>query len=162
MAKTIRCRGTSGGGFLTHDGHVGQRLARKAILGFYSEVILPSFYDVVMDTPFLARHGQKHLVGVSGEVLEIGAGTGLKLPHYLKGVRKISTVNSNRGMNRRLQARGKATGMEVDMRAASSEQLPFEDVTFASIVSTLTLCSISRPGRCKQTRSRLGRGLAAL
>lgn len=90
----------------------------------------------------LARRRQAQLAGVPGEVLEIGVGTGLNLPHYPERVRKISTVDPNRGMNRRLRARIAKTGMEVDSRVTSGEQLPFEDASFDFVVNTLTLCSI--------------------
>ncbi|MEQ8784667.1 MAG: class I SAM-dependent methyltransferase [Pirellulaceae bacterium] len=122
--------------------HVGRHFSRTEILGFYSEVILPRFYDILMDTPFLSRRRQEQLAGVSGEVLEIGAGTGLNLPHYPQSVRRIATVDPNRGMHKRLQARIAETGVEVDTWVVSGEQLPFEDASFDFVVSTLTLCSI--------------------
>jgi ubiquinone/menaquinone biosynthesis C-methylase UbiE len=111
-------------------------------LGFYSEVTLPRFYDVLMDTPPLAQQRQEQLCGVSGEVLKIGAGTGLNLPHYPEAVRRISTVDPNRGTNKRLQIRVDAASVEVDHQITSAEQLPFDDASFDFVVSTLTLCSI--------------------
>ena len=80
---------------------------------------------------------------MSGEVLEIGVGTGLNLPHYPEQVGKVTTVDPNPGMNRKLAKRIAQTKIEVDQRVLSSEALPFDDATFDCVVSTITLCSIA-------------------
>jgi ubiquinone/menaquinone biosynthesis C-methylase UbiE len=82
------------------------------------------------------------LAHASGNLLEIGFGTGLNLPYYPPHVRKLTTVDPNAGMYRRARRRIKQTGIEVDRRVLGGERLPFEDGTFDCIVSTFTLCSI--------------------
>jgi len=111
-------------------------------MGFYSKSIFPRFYDRLMDKPFWAKHRNEQLASVDGEVLEIGVGTGLNLPHYPPHVRKITTADPNPGMNKRLQRRIDETGIEVDTQIISSESLPFDEATFDCVVSTITLCSI--------------------
>ena len=111
-------------------------------MGFYSNVIFPRFYDCVVDQPFWAKHRREQLSSAAGEILEIGVGTGLNLPHYPYHVRRITTVDPNPGMNRRLQRRIDETGIEVDKQMISSEALPFDEATFDCVVSTITLCSI--------------------
>jgi ubiquinone/menaquinone biosynthesis C-methylase UbiE len=95
-----------------------------------------------MDKPFWAKYRQEQLVSVDGEILEIGVGTGLNLPHYPKHVRRITTADPNPGMNKRVQRRIDQTGIEVDKQIISSESLPFEKGEFDCVVSTITLCSI--------------------
>jgi ubiquinone/menaquinone biosynthesis C-methylase UbiE len=111
-------------------------------VGVYSEVIFPRFYDCVMDKPFWGKYRKEQLASADGEILEIGVGTGLNLPHYPEHVRRIVTVDPNPGMNRKLQRRIEQSGIEVDKRVLSSEHLPFGDETFDCVVSTITLCSI--------------------
>lgn len=111
-------------------------------MGFYSKFIFPRFYDQLADKPHWIKHRKEQLASAEGEVLEIGVGTGLNLPHYPAQVRKITTVDPNPGMNRRLQRRIEEMGIDVDKRISSSEELPFEDATFDYVVSTMTLCSI--------------------
>jgi ubiquinone/menaquinone biosynthesis C-methylase UbiE len=108
----------------------------------YSSIFLPCLCDHFLGQPFLASYRQKLLAGVTGDILEIGFGTGLNLPHYPAGVRKITTVDPNPGMHRRARQRIASTGIEVDQRLLSSERLPFADNRFDCIVSTWTLCSI--------------------
>jgi len=116
-------------------------------VGFYSEVIFPRLCDLLMDRPFLAKQRQRLLATVHGEVLEVGFGTGLNLPHYPAPVRRITTVDPSAGMHRLAQRRVRKSGIEVDQRVQSGERLPFENGTFDCVVSTFTLCSIENVGQ---------------
>ncbi len=111
-------------------------------MGLYSNHIFPRLYDCLMDTPFWGKYRSEQLASVDGEVLEIGVGTGLNLPHYPSHVRKITTVDPNRGMNKQLQRRVDESGVDVDKQIITSESLPFDETTFDCVISTLTLCSI--------------------
>jgi ubiquinone/menaquinone biosynthesis C-methylase UbiE len=95
-----------------------------------------------MNKSLLARHRRQLLAAAHGDVVEIGFGTGLNLPYYLKGVRKLTAVDPNPGMHRLAQKRIKQTTIEVDQHVVGGERLPFEDNRFDCAVSTFTLCSI--------------------
>jgi len=95
-----------------------------------------------MDRPFVAKHRQQLLATVSGDVLEIGFGTGLNLPYYPAQVRRITTVDPNAGMHRLAQRRVRRSKIEVDQRVLSGERLPFEGDRFDCAICTFTLCSI--------------------
>jgi len=114
---------------------------------FYSQVIFPRLCEFFLNRPFVARYRQELLTTAGGNILEIGFGTGLNLPHYPSQVRKITVVDPNPGMHRRALQRIAATGIEVDRRMLGSEQLPFEDRVFDCVVSTFTLCSIDKVGQ---------------
>lgn len=111
-------------------------------MGFYSEVVFPRICDFLMDRPFVAKHRQQLLATVSGDVLEIGFGTGLNLPYYPAQVRRITTVDPNAGMHRLAQRRVRRSKIEVDQRVLSGERLPFEGDRFDCAICTFTLCSI--------------------
>lgn len=111
-------------------------------MGFYSKVIFPRFYDCLINRPFWAKYRQEQLASVDGEILEIGVGTGLNLSYYPDYVKRITTVDPNPGMNKKLQRRIDETGFEVDRQVISSESLPFDEGAFDCVVSTITLCSI--------------------
>ena len=111
-------------------------------MGFYSLVIFPRLCDFLLSKPLVAKHRRELLASVSGNVLEIGFGTGLNLPHYPAHVRKLTAVDPNVGMSRLAQKRIKRAGIEVDLQVVSGERLPFEDSSFDCVVSTFTLCSI--------------------
>jgi len=118
-------------------------------VGFYSQVIFPRLCNLLLNRPHVARHRRELLAHASGDVLEIGFGTGLNLPHYPAQVRKITTVDPNPGMYRLAQKRIQRTAMEVDQRLLGGERLPFEDNRFDCAVSTFTLCSIEDVGQAQ-------------
>jgi ubiquinone/menaquinone biosynthesis C-methylase UbiE len=116
-------------------------------MNFFSQVIVPRLCDLFLNKSLLARHRRAVLAGAYGEVVEIGFGTGLNLPYYPKGVRKLTAVDPNPGMHRLAQKRIKQRGIEVDQQVLSGARLPFEDNRFDCAVSTFTLCSIEEVAR---------------
>lgn len=112
-------------------------------MGYYSQVVFPCLCDLVMRQPFLAPYRRELLAAVSGDILEIGFGTGLNLPFYPPQVRKLTAVDPNVGMHARAKKRIAQSGIEVDRRVLDCEWLPFAAKTFDCVVSTWTLCSIT-------------------
>ena len=113
-------------------------------MGFYSNFILPQAMDWVMSNPVLSQYRQEVLAEVSGKVLEIGFGTGLNLLYYPQNIQKLTTIDTNYGMNNLAQKRIQASKIRVDSRILNGENLPMPDNSFDSVVSTWTLCSIAR------------------
>ena len=111
-------------------------------MGLYSRLVFPWLCDLTLRTPNVAKHRQELLADASGEILEIGFGTGLNLPHYPQHVRRITVVDPNPGMHRLAKRRIEQFGIEVDDRLVGGEQLPFDQGTFDCVVSTFTLCSV--------------------
>lgn len=112
-------------------------------MGFYSQVILPRLLDWSLSDPNLAKYRQELLADVTGEVLEIGFGTGLNLAYYPEHIHKITTIDVNIGMNTLAKKRIDDSGIQVEQLLLSSENLLMADNTFDSVVSTWTLCSIA-------------------
>ncbi len=111
-------------------------------MGFYSNLIVPYCIDFSMSGANLREYRQKLLADVSGEILEIGFGTGLNLPHYPEEVNKITTIDPNPGMQKLARSRINQSQITVDYKILNSESLPIVDSTFDSVVCTWTLCSI--------------------
>ena len=111
-------------------------------MGFYSEKIIPFFYDKSMDKPHIEEGRKEILKDVSGDVLEIGFGTGLNLPHYPSTINKLTIIDKNPGMNKKAQKRIKQSDIDIESKVLNGEELPFENDSFDSVVSTYTLCSI--------------------
>jgi ubiquinone/menaquinone biosynthesis C-methylase UbiE len=86
----------------------------------------------------------------AGRTLEIGAGTGLNLAHYTDAVTELVVTEPDPFMATRLRDRLAAEPPKpADARVveAPAEQLPFEDGSFDTVVSTLVLCSVNAPDR---------------
>lgn len=111
-------------------------------MGLYWDILFPRLCDWALGQPHFARYRRQLLAGVAGEILEIGIGTGLNLPHYPAQVRRITAVDPSPGMSRLLQKRVARTDIEVDHRMLGGDSLPFADESFDCVVSTWTLCSV--------------------
>jgi SAM-dependent methyltransferase len=115
-----------------------------ANMGFYSRVVFPRLCNFLLDNPIVADHRRELLAGADGEILEIGFGTGLNLPCYPERIRRVTVVDPNAGMHRLAKRRIQQTGIAVDQRLVSGEQLPFDAGKFDCVISTFTLCSIAQ------------------
>jgi SAM-dependent methyltransferase len=111
-------------------------------VGFYSEKIFPILCNLLLDQPDVARQRQQLLTSVSGEILELGFGSGLNLPYYPRHVRRITTVDPNVGMHRLAQRRVRRSRIEVTQLLVSGEDIPSANDQFDCVVCTFTLCSI--------------------
>ena len=83
------------------------------------------------------------LTGARGRVLEIGAGTGLNLPLYPEqGIVELVLTEPEEPMARRLDERAHARSPVSRVVRAPAEDLPFDDDSFDTVVSTLVLCTV--------------------
>lgn len=79
---------------------------------------------------------------LSGEVLEVGFGSGLNLPYYPPAVTAVTAVEPS-AVARRLAARRiAALPAPVVFAGTDAARLPLPDGSFDSALSTLTLCTI--------------------
>lgn len=108
--------------------------------------LMGAIYDPFMrqvEDECLRAWRRELLAEARGEVLEIGAGTGANLPHYLFGASHISRLvltEPDRHMRARLD---RALGeRKHEVVSASAEELPFDAGRFDFVVCTLVLCSV--------------------
>jgi ubiquinone/menaquinone biosynthesis C-methylase UbiE len=99
------------------------------------------------------------LADASGEVLEIGAGTGANLDIYGPKVASLTLTEPEPPMMRRLKRHVATSGLTAMVLRAPAEDLPFEDQSFDVVVSTLVLCGVSdQPRALRQIRRVLRSG----
>jgi len=112
-------------------------------MGFYSNIIIPFFYDCSMVSKKI-NEGRKSILGkiTEEEILEIGFGTGINLKFYPQNVKKIIGVDANGGMLKQAQKKISNGRFEIELINQSSESLPFPDNSISAVASTYTLCSI--------------------
>jgi ubiquinone/menaquinone biosynthesis C-methylase UbiE len=83
------------------------------------------------------------LIGqASGRALEIGAGTGANLALYGAAVESITLTEPEQPMIRRLERRVREHTPSATVLRAPAEDLPFEDDSFDTVISTLVLCGV--------------------
>ena len=90
---------------------------------------------------------ERLLAGASGDVLEIGGGTGANLPWYGPAVSSLTITEPQPPMLRRLERKVRENGVgqhgpDAKVLRAPAEDLPFGDDSFDVAVSTLVLCGV--------------------
>jgi ubiquinone/menaquinone biosynthesis C-methylase UbiE len=85
------------------------------------------------------------LASLEGRVLELGAGTGLNLNYYPNHLEKLTLVEPDPFMRRRLASRleGHCLRPVVSVLDTSAEALSLNDAIVDTIVGTLVLCSVT-------------------
>lgn len=103
-----------------------------------------------------ARRRRRLYEQASGDVLEVGVGTGLNLEHYPAEVHVTATDVSQR-MLERARARAAVAPAEVDLEVADVEDLPYADDSFDTAAATCVFCSVADPVQGLQELARVTR-----
>jgi SAM-dependent methyltransferase len=82
------------------------------------------------------------LARAADHVLEVGAGTGTNVPLYGASTRHLTLTEPDPSMLRRLEATVQRSAHPTTVLRAPAEDLPFDDGTFDTVVSTLVLCGV--------------------
>jgi ubiquinone/menaquinone biosynthesis C-methylase UbiE len=100
-----------------------------------------------------SAHRQALLNAASGDVLEIGAGTGANLRFYNGRVRSLTVTEPEKPMARRLEKHIQQARPDAKLLRAPAEDLPFNDESFDVVVSTLVLCTVDdQPRALREAR----------
>lgn len=111
-------------------------------MGFYAARILPRFTDLVMNRRELTPIRARVAASLEGEVLELGFGSGLNVPHYPSNVSRVRAVDPAI-LGRKLAAERVASrGVAVDYVGLDGQVLSLESASIHHVLTTWTLCSI--------------------
>jgi SAM-dependent methyltransferase len=103
----------------------------------------------------MARLRRELLAGARGAVLEIGAGTGLNLPHYPAELDRLVLAEPGERIGSHIDLGRAPAGVPTDLVRAPAEYLPFADATFDTVASTLVLCTVADPDRAVAEAARV-------
>ncbi|MCT2593998.1 class I SAM-dependent methyltransferase [Streptomyces sp. N2-109] len=103
----------------------------------------------------ITEHRRRLLAGLSGEVVEIGAGNGLNFPHYPAGVERLLAVEPEPHLRGMAERNIRAASVPVEVVGGRAERLPFPDASFDAAVACLTLCSVADPHAALAELSRI-------
>jgi len=89
-----------------------------------------------------ADHRRELLEGLTGRVVEIGAGNGLNFDHYPRAVTGVLAVEPEPYLRSKAQEAAAQAGVDVEVVAGTADDLPAEGETFDAAVFSLVLCSV--------------------
>lgn len=112
-------------------------------MGLYREQVLPRLINVACNMgPVVGPLRERVCAGLHGEVVEIGFGSGLNVPHYPAAVSRVAAVEPSDVAWKLAGDRVAASPVPVERAGLDGQALPFDDGTFDCVVSTWTMCTI--------------------
>lgn len=98
-----------------------------------------------MDRDGVAEHRRRLVTGLSGRVVEVGAGSGRNFPHYPPEVTAVLAVEPERYL-RDIALRAAAEApVRIEVVDGVAERLPAAGAAFDAGVASLVLCSVADP-----------------
>jgi ubiquinone/menaquinone biosynthesis C-methylase UbiE len=120
------------------------RIAEKrlCVVGVYRDQILPRFTNVLLANREYGRVRERVASRLSGEVLEVGFGSGLNVPYYPAAVRRVQAVDPAT-VGRQLAAkRVAASSVPVEYVGLDGQRLALDSGSVDHVLITWTMCTI--------------------
>ena len=106
----------------------------------------------------VGRHRDELLAGVSGRVVEIGAGNGMNFAHYPASVAEVVALEPEPYLRAKAEQAARTARVPVNVRDAAADPLPVEDGSFDAAVASLVLCTVPDPASALSELRRVIRG----
>ncbi|MGY1699962.1 class I SAM-dependent methyltransferase [Geodermatophilus sp. SYSU D00766] len=116
-------------------------------MGIYGRCVRPRLLDRALGPRLTGPIRERVCAGLTGDVLEIGYGSGLNQPHLPPAVTGVWAVEPSGTALRMSQERRAASPVPVAVAGDDARALPFPDDRFDSALCTWVLCGIPDAGR---------------
>jgi ubiquinone/menaquinone biosynthesis C-methylase UbiE len=111
-------------------------------MSVYEDHVLPRIINVALSRKAALALRRRVCDGLSGEVVEIGFGSGLNVAFYPAAVTSVAAVEPADIAWRLGAKRIAASSVPIERSGLDGQQLPFADASFDSALTTWTLCTI--------------------
>ena len=111
-------------------------------MGLYADQVLPRAIDLALRGGEFAGPRARAAGGLDGEVLEIGFGSGLNIPYYPAGLKRVLAVDPAFAGRRLPAGRAASCAVPIEYVGSDAEALPVADASVDQVLSTRTLCTI--------------------
>ena len=112
-------------------------------MGFYDRYCLPPLLDLACGGKPFRKQREKIVPNLTGNVLEIGIGSGHNLPFYNRAqTTKIIGVDPDDHLWKRSEKRRTATSIPVERIGLDGQNIPLEAGDVDNVLVTYSLCTI--------------------
>ncbi|MEQ4724272.1 methyltransferase domain-containing protein [Nonomuraea sp. B19D2] len=95
-----------------------------------------------LDEGGMAERRRDLMAGLTGEVIEVGAGHGVNFAHYPAEVTRVMAVEPEPRLREQAQAAAAGAAVAVEVLPGLAERLPAADRSVDAVVFCLVLCSL--------------------
>jgi len=125
-------------------------------MGFYARHILPLCLDKACGIGPIEKQRAQIVPLAKGNVVEIGIGSGLNLPHYdAQKVSNITGIDPDEAIWKRSKKRREACAIPIERIGLSGETIPIEDKSADTVLVTYSLCTIPDPVKALKEMKRI-------
>ena len=121
-------------------------------MGLYADQILPRAINLALRGGEFAGPRARVAAGLDGEVLEIGFGSGLNIPYYPAGLKRVQAVDPAAAGRKLAAGRAAASAVPIEYIGSDAAALPVADASVDHVLSTWTLCTIPDAMRVAEVR----------
>jgi SAM-dependent methyltransferase len=111
-------------------------------VNFYGDQLLPRITNVLLANRELRRIRERVATGVTGDVLEVGFGSGLNVPFYPSAVHRVLAVDPATVGRKLAEKRVAASTVPVEYVGVDGARLPIDSESVDHVLITWTLCTI--------------------
>ena len=114
-------------------------------MGIYKDQIVPRVIDWTCSTAGLGHWREKVCAGLTGDVVEIGFGSGTNVAYYPTSVRRVFAVEPAPLARKLATKRVEHSSIPIEYVGLDGQHLPLDDESCDNALSTFTLCTIEDP-----------------
>lgn len=115
-------------------------------MGLYGDHLRPRLHTFALNDRLTGAVRERVCAGLTGDVLEIGHGSGLNQPHLPPAVTGVWAVEPSTTALRLGEERRAASPVPVVVAGDDAQTLPFADDRFDAALCTWVLCGTPDPG----------------
>lgn len=111
-------------------------------MGWWTERILPGVLDKQLSQPMITAARARVCAGLRGEVVEIGFGSGLNVPHYPRAVTTVRAIEPSARAWELAARRVAASRVPITLGGLDGQQIDAQSGSADAVLVTFTLCTI--------------------
>ncbi len=111
-------------------------------MGWYADQVVPRLINVALGSERFEAIRPRVTKGLEGDIVEIGFGSGLNVPHYPPAVRSVKAIDPSVVGQKLARGRVGAAAIPIEYVGLDGAHLPLPDASADHVLSTWTLCTI--------------------
>ncbi len=111
-------------------------------MGWYADQVVPRLINIALGSERFEVIRKRVTTGLEGDVVEIGFGSGLNVPHYPPAVRSVKAIDPSAVGQKLARDRVAGTAIPIEFVGLDGARLPMPDASADHVLTTWTLCTI--------------------